>query len=48
MGGPAAGTIDPAEFPHVAALARAPAFDWDRAFAHALHALINGLTREPT
>jgi hypothetical protein len=44
MAGPPAGTVAPADFPRVAALTEAPPFDWDRAFGHALDALIDGLT----
>jgi AcrR family transcriptional regulator len=45
MRGPAAGrgTPEPDEFPRIAAMAAAPPFDWDRAFARALDALIDGL-----
>jgi AcrR family transcriptional regulator len=45
MGGPVAGrgALDPAEFPHIAAMATVSAFDWDRAFDRALDALIDGL-----
>ncbi len=45
MRGPAAGrgAFDPEEFPHIAAMAAAPPFDWDRAFDRALDALIDGL-----
>jgi len=45
MQGPASGRggLDPAAFPRIAAMQTAPAFDWDRAFGRALHALVDGL-----
>ncbi len=45
MRGPAAcrGVLDTEAFPHIAAMAAAPAFDWARAFDRALDALIDGL-----
>jgi TetR/AcrR family tetracycline transcriptional repressor len=39
------GTLDREAFPRIAAMENAPLFDWDRAFEHALDALITGLTR---
>jgi TetR/AcrR family tetracycline transcriptional repressor len=41
---PGAGEVDRAAFPHVAAMATGPALDWDRAFAQALDAVIEGFT----
>jgi AcrR family transcriptional regulator len=45
MHGPASGrgTLDPDAFPRIAAMQSAPPFDWDRAFARALDALLDGL-----
>jgi TetR/AcrR family tetracycline transcriptional repressor len=49
MRGPASGraSLDPVAFPRIAAMQSAPAFDWDRAFAHALGALVDGLVTRP-
>lgn len=49
MRGPASGSgsLDPIAFPRIAAMQNAPAFDWDRAFAHALDALVDGLVASP-
>lgn len=45
MGGPPTGVgmLDTRTFPRIASMAIAPPFDWDRAFAWALDALIRGL-----
>jgi AcrR family transcriptional regulator len=39
----AGGVPDPGAFPRLAALDSSPAFDWDRAFARALDALLDGI-----
>jgi TetR/AcrR family tetracycline transcriptional repressor len=45
MRGPATGrgSLDSVAFPRIAAMHMAPPFDWDRAFARALEALVDGL-----
>jgi AcrR family transcriptional regulator len=49
MRGPASGRgpLNPVAFPRIAAMQSASAFDWDRAFAQALDALVDGLVASP-
>lgn len=46
MSGAASGTaaVDAGAFPHVAAMASGPAFNWERAFGRALDGVIDGFT----